>query len=42
MKTVLLAALARHHDGRLATFDQGLAALHPDVVETVSTASTAH
>lgn len=26
-----LAALARHHQGRLATFDQGLAALHPDV-----------
>jgi toxin-antitoxin system PIN domain toxin len=26
-----LAALARHHGGRLATFDQGLAALHDDV-----------
>lgn len=26
-----LAALARHHGGRLATFDRGLAALHPDV-----------
>jgi uncharacterized protein len=26
-----LAALARHHGGRLATFDKGLAALHPDV-----------
>lgn len=26
-----LAALARHHKGRLATFDGGLAALHPDV-----------
>lgn len=28
-----LAALARHHAGRLATFDQGLAALHVDVAE---------
>lgn len=26
-----LAALARHHGGKLATFDRGLAALHPDV-----------
>lgn len=26
-----LAALARHHAGRLASFDQGLVALHPDV-----------
>jgi uncharacterized protein len=26
-----LAALARHHGGRLATFDKGLAALHADV-----------
>jgi uncharacterized protein len=26
-----LAALARHHGGRLVTFDGGLAALHPDV-----------
>jgi uncharacterized protein len=26
-----LAALARRHRGRLATFDAGLAALHPDV-----------
>lgn len=26
-----LAALARHHAGRLATFDRGLAALHVDV-----------
>lgn len=26
-----LAALARHHGGKLATFDQGLMALHPDV-----------
>ncbi len=26
-----LAALARHHQGRLVTFDGGLAALHPDV-----------
>ena len=30
-----LAALARAHDGRLATFDRALAALHPDVVELV-------
>ncbi len=30
-----LAALARHHAGRLATFDQGLAALHPDVAELI-------
>ncbi|MFT3755407.1 MAG: PIN domain-containing protein [Pseudoxanthomonas sp.] len=28
-----LATLARKHGGKLATFDQGLAALHPDVVE---------
>ena len=26
-----LAALARHHRGRLASFDAGLVALHPDV-----------
>jgi predicted nucleic acid-binding protein len=30
-----LAALARHRQGRLATFDEGLAALHPDVAELV-------
>lgn len=30
-----LAALARRRDGRLATFDQGLAALHPDVATVV-------
>ena len=30
-----LVALARKHAGRLATFDQGLAALHPDAVELV-------
>ena len=30
-----LAALARHHAGRLATFDQGLAALHVDVAELI-------
>lgn len=30
-----LAALARHHGGQLATFDHGLAALHPDVAVTV-------
>ncbi len=31
-----LAALARHHGGRLATFDQGLAALHADVALLVT------
>lgn len=31
-----LAALARHHGGTLATLDQGLAVLHPDVAEDVS------
>lgn len=30
-----LAALARHHDGRLVTFDRGLAVLHPDVVTLI-------
>jgi toxin-antitoxin system PIN domain toxin len=30
-----LAQLARSHHGRLATFDQGLAATHPDVVDIV-------
>jgi toxin-antitoxin system PIN domain toxin len=30
-----LAALARHRGGRLATFDRGLAALHPDVTEAI-------
>ncbi len=30
-----LAQLARHHGGRVATFDKGFAALHPDVVELV-------
>jgi toxin-antitoxin system PIN domain toxin len=33
-----LAALARHHGGRLATLDRGLAALHADVAEWVGTA----
>ena len=33
-----LAGLARHHRGRLATFDSGLAALHNDVAELVPTA----
>ncbi len=31
-----LAALARSHGGRLATFDKGMAALHADVVELVA------
>jgi uncharacterized protein len=30
-----LAALARHHGGRLATFDRGLAALHPFIVDAI-------
>lgn len=30
-----LASLARHHGGRLATFDQALAARFPDVVDLV-------
>ena len=33
-----LAGLARHHRGRLATFDSGIAALHNDVAELVPTA----
>jgi toxin-antitoxin system PIN domain toxin len=32
-----LAALARKHGGRLATLDQGLAALHDDVAELIPT-----
>jgi uncharacterized protein len=32
-----LAALARSRTGRLATFDAGLAATHPDIVELVPT-----
>lgn len=32
-----LAALARARDGQLATFDRGLAALHPDVAELIPT-----
>lgn len=31
-----LAQLARAHDVRLATFDQGLATMHPDVVDLIS------
>jgi uncharacterized protein len=31
-----LAGLARHHQGRLATFDRGLAALHPDIADAIS------
>lgn len=30
-----LAQLARAHDGRLASFDQGLAKLHSDVVDLI-------
>jgi predicted nucleic acid-binding protein len=30
-----LAQLARHYGGRLATFDEGLAALHSDVAEPI-------
>ena len=32
-----LAQLARHYEGRLATFDEGLAALHDDVAELIPT-----
>lgn len=32
-----LAQLARNRDGRLATFDEGLAALHKDVTDLVPT-----
>jgi len=32
-----LAQLARRHEGRLATFDQGLAQLHDDVADLVPT-----
>jgi hypothetical protein len=30
-----LIGLARAHGGRLATFDRGLAAIHPEVAELV-------
>lgn len=30
-----LAALAKHRSGRLATFDKGLAALHPQVADAI-------
>ncbi|MBN8212160.1 MAG: PIN domain-containing protein [Xanthomonadales bacterium] len=30
-----LAGLARHHQGRLATFDRGLAALHTDIADAI-------
>lgn len=33
-----LAALARAHDGHIATLDRGFAALHPDVVHVVMAA----
>jgi toxin-antitoxin system PIN domain toxin len=32
-----LATLVRYHSGRLATFDEGLAALHSDVAELIGT-----
>lgn len=32
-----LAALARHHGGRLATLDRRLADLHPDVALVIPT-----
>lgn len=32
-----LAALARHHGGRVVTLDEGFAALHDDVVELIPT-----
>ena len=31
-----LAGLARHHHGRLATFDRGLAALHTDIADAIN------
>jgi len=31
-----LVALAKKNDGRLATFDQGMAALHPETVELIA------
>ena len=31
-----LAGLARHRGGRIATFDRGLAALHPDIADAIS------
>ena len=34
-----LAALARKHDGRVATLDRGLAALHDDVAELIPVAT---
>jgi len=39
MTDAYLAQLARINMGRLATFDRGLVALHPDVAELVPTAS---
>lgn len=35
-----LAQLARSHEGRLATFDHGLAKLHPDVADLLPTIPT--
>jgi uncharacterized protein len=35
-----LAQLARAQDGRLATFDQGLAKLHPDIADLLPTIPT--
>jgi toxin-antitoxin system PIN domain toxin len=35
-----LAGLARMHQGRLATFDKGLAALHADVTELIASRGT--
>lgn len=35
-----LAQLARVHDGRLASFDQGMAHLHSDVVDLVPTTTS--
>ena len=32
-----LAALARHHDGQLVTFDRAIGALHPDVAVVIPT-----
>jgi len=37
-----LAELARFNRGRLATFDRGLAALHPDIAYLVPTMAGSH
>lgn len=36
MTHAYLAALARHHRGRLATFDRGIAALYSDIAVLIN------